>query len=358
MITIRQFVRLTTGGGRLRLKISNAFGDAPLTIEAVQVARATGSARSAINPKSSQIVRFGGRPSVTIPAGAEYWSDPVTIPMQALETVGVSMRVHGLGHLTTGHIASHATSYIATGDHVSDPALRDARPVEHWFALSSVAVDSPRGAGAIVALGDSITDGSHSTTDGNDRWPDRLAERLHADPHKRAVGILNLGIGGNRVLLDGVGPNALARFDRDVLAQPNVRTLIVLEGVNDLGSLTRDGPVTPTMHDELVERLTQAYAQIINRAHQHGLRVIGATILPFAGAISYRPNEQNEADRQSVNRWIRKAGHFDDVIDFDRALRDPSAPDHLRPEFDCGDHLHPSVAGYQAMGDAIPLELF
>jgi len=357
-VTVRQFIRLTKGGRELRLRFSNIFGMAPLTIDAVQVARSAGPASNAVDVKNGRLVRFEGLSSVTIPAGAEYWSDAVAMPTEALETVGVDMRVSGTGSLATGHIASHATSYIASGDHLADPVLSDARSVEHWFVLSGVVVDSHRGGSAVVALGDSITDGSHSTTNGNDRWPDRLAERLHANPRTRELSVLNLGIGGNRVLLDGVGPNALARFDRDVLAQPNARVLILLEGVNDLGTLTHDGPVPPAAHDVLVARLTQAYAQIIARAHQHGLRVIGATILPFAGAVSYRPDSQSEADRQKVNGWIRKAGHFDSVIDFDRAVRDPSAPDHLLPAFDCGDHLHPSVAGYRAMGDAIPLTLF
>jgi lysophospholipase L1-like esterase len=185
-----------------------------------------------------------------------------------------------------------------------------------------------------------------------------LAQRLQGSPEARNIGVSNQGIGGNHLLTDGLGPNALSRFDRDVLAPAGVRWVIVFEGVNDLGGLARNGEVTPAEHAALVQRVLAAYQQIVVRAHAHGLRVIGATVTPYVGSDYYHPGPLSEADRQAVNQWIRAAGHFDAVVDFDAVVRDPQQPDRLLPKFDCGDHLHPSPAGYRAMGDAIPLELF
>ncbi len=214
------------------------------------------------------------------------------------------------------------------------------------------------GAGTVVALGDSITDGHGATTNGNDRWTDVLAARLQALPVYRGVAVSNQGIGGNRLLADGLGPNALARFDRDVLAPAGVRWLIVCEGVNDLGGVARNGEVTPAEHAALVQRVLAAYQQLIFRAHVHGLRVVGATITPYVGSDYYHPGPLSEADRQAVNQWIRAAGHFDAVVDFDKVVGDPQHPDRLLPAYDSGDHLHPSPAGYLVMGEAVPLGLF
>ena len=229
--------------------------------------------------------------------------------------------------------------------------------MEHWYQVSGVdVVGDDKGAG-VVTLGDSITDGHGATTNGNDRWPDVLAARMQADRSTRSMGLLNEGIGGNRLLLDGLGPNALARFDRDVLAQTAVKAVIVLEGVNDLGTLTRDHDVSPEEHAALVSRIEGAYAQMIERGHAHGVRVIGATILPYGGSKYYHPGPESEADRQAINAWIRGAGHFDAVVDFDKLTRDPAHADHLSPAYDSGDGLHPGPAGYKAMGDAVPLKL-
>jgi lysophospholipase L1-like esterase len=214
------------------------------------------------------------------------------------------------------------------------------------------------GAASVVALGDSITDGHGATTNGNDRWTDVLAVRLQATTKTQSIGVSNQGIGGNHLLTDGLGPNALARFDRDVLAPAAVKWVIVFEGVNDLGGLERNGEVMPTAHAALVQSVIAAYQQIILRAHVHGLRVYGATITPYVGSTYYHPGQLSEADRQTVNQWIRAAGHFDAVIDFDAVIRDSEHPDRMLPAYDSGDHLHPSPAGYKAMGDAIPLNLF
>jgi lysophospholipase L1-like esterase len=230
--------------------------------------------------------------------------------------------------------------------------------VDHWYQLSEIDVLVSSGAASIVALGDSITDGHGATTNGNDRWTDVLAQRLQASPHTRSLGVSNQGIGGNHLLTDGLGPNALARFDRDVLAPAGVRWVILFEGVNDLGGLARNGEVTVAEHAALVKRVVSAYEQIVLRAHAHGLRVFGATLTPYVGSEYYHPGPLTEADRQAVNAWIRAAGHLDAVIDFDSVVRDPQHPDRLLPAYDSGDHLHPSPAGYRAMGEAVQLSLF
>ena len=356
-VTLRQVVRLSVGGDRIRLRLSNAFGTAPLRLFAVHVARALSPGSPRIDPATDRVVTFAGAGDTTIPAGADYLSDPIDLTGAPLSDLAVSIRYDTPPAQQTTHAASHATSWTLAGDYVAAPDLPGAKSFVHWLQISGVDVARASGA-AVVTLGDSITDGSWSTTDGNDRWPDILAARLQADPRTAHLGVLNVGIGGNRVLLDGRGPSTLARFDRDVLAQAGARYLVVLEGVNDLGTLTRDGPVSPEAHADLVTRITAAYAQIIARGHQHGLRVYGATILPFGQAKNYHPDAQNEADRQAVNAWIRAPGHFDGVIDFDAATRDLAAPDQLVPSYDSGDHLHPSPAGYRAMGQAIDLTLF
>jgi len=295
---------------------------------------------------------------VTIPAGAEYLSDTVPFPVAALSNLAISIHYDQPPTGETGHPGSRATSYVVHGDLVSAASLPDAKTVEHWYQVSGVDVVASPDGGAVVTLGDSITDGHGATTNGNDRWTDVLAARMQGDKSARMVGVLNEGIGGNRLLLDGLGPNALARFDRDVLAQTAVRAVVVLEGVNDLGTLTRDHDVSAEEHAALVAQIEGAYAQMIERAHAHGIRVVGATILPYGGSNYYHPGAESEADRQVINAWIRGAGHFDAVVDFDKVTRDPAHPDRLLPAYDSGDHLHPGPAGYKAMGEAIPLSLF
>jgi lysophospholipase L1-like esterase len=355
--TLRQVVRLSAGGNRIRLRLSNAFGTQPLVIDHVHVARALSPVTARIDPTSDKAVTFNGAASVTIPAGASYLSDPVAMTVAPLCVLAVSLHLPEAPDRQTGHPGSRSTSYLAHGSQSAAADLPDAQKVEHWYQLAGIEAETLAGAGAVVTLGDSITDGHGATTNGNDRWPDKLAERLQASPATRSLSVLNEGIGGNRLLLDGLGPNALARFDRDVLAQPGVRTVVLLEGVNDLGTLTRDAPVPPEGHAALVAKIIDAYRQIIERAHAAGVKVIGATILPYAGSAYYHPDAANEADRQAVNRWIREPGHFDAMVDFDRVTRDPAHPDGLRPDFDSGDHLHPSPAGYKAMADAVPLAL-
>lgn len=356
--TLRQIVHLSIGGSDLRVHFSNAFGTAPLRIEAADVALAESPASARIDTATDRALTFAGKPEVTIPAGAEYISDPVAFRAAPLANLAVSLYLKDPPARETAHPGSRATSYLVHGDQVTAADLPDAKTVEHWYFLSGVDVAAPPDAASVATLGDSITDGHASTTDGNNRWPDVLARRLQSNAATREIGVLNEGIGGNRVLLDGLGPNALARFNRDVIAQPGVRYFIILEGVNDLGMLTRDGKVPEAAHQAMVHRIIAAYSQMIERAHEHGIAAIGATITPYTGSKYYHPGSMSEADRQAINRWIRGQGHFDAVIDFDQILRDPAHPDRLLPAYDSGDHLHPSPDGYRAMGDAVPLALF
>lgn len=356
--TIRQIVRLSTGGTTLRVHLSNAFGADPLHFTSVHVARPLSPASTAIDPASDKPLTFGGSIEVTIPAGAEYISDPIDYPVPPLSNLAITFHLDAPPTRETGHPGSRSTSYYLHGDFVSAANLPDAKHIDHWYQLSGIDVLVPAGAASIVALGDSITDGHATTTNGDDRWTDVLAERLQASPATRTIGVLNQGIGGNHLLTDGLGPNVLARFDRDVVAQPGVRWLIVFEAVNDLGGFTRLGDVPPAEHAAFVARILAAWQQIIDRAHAHGIEVIGATITPFVGSDYYHPGPATEADRQTINTWILAPGHFDAVLDFDKVVRDPAHPDRMLPADDCGDHLHPSPAGYRAIGDSIPLTLF
>ncbi len=288
------------------------------------------------------------------PRRAEYVSDPIALPVPGLSDLAITFHLDTSPSRETSHPGSRATSWYVHGDAVAAPAFTSPGKVDHWFQLSAVDVQTAPTAATIVALGDSITDGHAAITNGNTRWPDALAAHLQHSPGMQSISVSNQGIGGNHLLTDGLGPNALARFDRDVLAPAGVRWVIVLEGVNDLGSLTRDAEVPPEKHAALVQKILGAYQQIIARAHAHQLRVYGATITPYVGSDYYHPGPLSEADRQAINAWIRTPGHFDAVIDFDQVIRDPAHPDHLLPAYDCGDHLHPSPAGYQAMGESIP----
>jgi lysophospholipase L1-like esterase len=355
--TLRQVVHLSLGGQTLRLHITNVFGTTPLHILSAHIAR-PGVSPGSIDVPTDRALFFSGRGDVWIPPGADYISDPVVFDAPALSTLAISLMYADAPSQQTSHPGARATSFYLKGDHVSDAALAGASEVEHWFQIEGVDVIAPPAATAVVALGDSITDGRGSTTNGNDRWTDAFARRLQSVRATAAVAVLNKGIGGGRILLDALGPSALARFDRDVLAPAGVSSVVLLEGVNDLEVMTRDQPVSPEVHAAMVANVIAGYQQIVTRAHAHGIKVFGATITPNMGGAYYHPDAQNEADRQAVNAWIRAPGHFDAVIDFDAAVRDPAAPSYLLPAFDTGDHLHPNPTGYQAMADAIPLALF
>ncbi len=354
--TLRQIVRLQGPATRLRIRFSNRFGTVPLRIDGATIARAGDAASPRIDIATLRPLRFGGAPAVIIPAGADYWSDPVELGAGAGADLAISLYMAQPPAQQTGHPGSRATSYLVHGNHSGDADLARAKTVDHWFQIAGIEAVAPK-ARAIVAFGDSITDGYGVKPNTNARWTDALQRRMRATPGMGAVAVLNAGIGGNRLLNDGSGPNALARFDHDVIGQQGVTHLIVLEGVNDLGTLTRDAPVVPEAHAALVARMIDAYRQMVARAHARGIKVIGATILPYAGSAYYHPDPQNEADRQAVNRWIRTPGNFDAVVDLDAAMRDPTDPKRLRKDYDSGDGLHPSVAGYAAMAEAVPLGL-
>ncbi len=356
--TVRQIVRMSIGGRSFRVRFSNAFGTGALRISGAHVAFAAGPGNPAIRPGSDRALTFAGRREVAIPPGADWWSDPVAMPVPALADIAISVRFADLPEQQTVHTGARTRSWIASGDALSDATFAGATPAERWFQIGGIAVDAAPRARAIVALGDSITDGYGVKPDSNTRWTDGLARRLAAGRATRDVGVLNHGIGGNCVLIECIGPNALARFDRDVLSQPGVRYLILLEGINDLGALTRERPATPDEHRAHVARIIAGYAQIVARARAKGIVAIGGTVMPYIGSDYYHPDAANEADRQAVNAWIRTPGNFDAVIDFDRTTHDPAQPDRLLPTYDSGDHLHPSATGYQAMADAVPLRLF
>jgi len=337
--TLRQIVHLSVGGERLRVRVSNTFGTAPLQLAAVHIATPKSPADSAVDPATDRALHFDGKTEVTIPAGAEYLSDPIAFHASAMSDLAITIRYTDAPAVQTSHPGSRSTSYLSHTAAVDTATIPDAKKFEHWFQISGVEVETAGSAAAVVTLGDSITDG-------------------HGAMKLRGLAVLNQGLGGNRVLLDGQGPNALARFDRDVLAQPGVKYVIVFEGVNDLGMSTKDGEITPAEHDALVARMTGALQQMIDRAHTAGLKIYGATITPYQGFTFYHPTAANEADRQKINAWIRTAGHFDAVLDFDTMVADPTNPARLLPKFDSGDHIHPNAAAYHVIANSIPLSLF
>ncbi|PVE60356.1 hypothetical protein DC429_07140 [Arthrobacter sp. TPD3018] len=351
-VTVRQTVHLSGGGTMVRVRLSNIAGTAPLRIDAAALGK--GAPASAIVTGNTPLT-FSGTRAVTIPAGAEVYSDPLPLATKAGDDLTISLSFPDVPATRTGHPGARATTFAARGDQTAAASLIDPQTVGGWWSLADVEVSGGSTTGTIVAIGDSITDGRGVRDDANTRWPDELARRLSANRATAGLSVVNAGIGGNRILLDGAGPNLLARFDRDVIARPNVRAAIVLEGVNDLGTLTRDRPVDAVTHRAMVTAITAAYRQIAARAHAHGIRLIGGTITPLVGNANYHAGPETEADRQAINRFIRTSGTFDAVVDFDAAVRDPAHPDRLLPPYDTGDHLHPNEAGYRAMAQAIPL---
>ena len=353
--SIRQIVHLSLGGSQVRVRLSNAYGTAPLLVDAASVARAVAPGRAAIDAATLQALTFDGRSAVTIPAGAEYYSDPVSLDAPAGADLAISLHFTGEPARQTSHSGARASSFLAAGNRTADADWPGAATVTRWFAIADVDVLAPRAAGALVAIGDSITDGYGVTTDGNDRWTDVLAARLRRD--NVPIGMVNAGIGGGRMLKDGLGPNLVSRFERDVLGRAGVTHALVLIGVNDLGNLHRNTPDLPADRRQLLADLRLAHRQLATRARARGVCLIGATVTPYVGSDYYHPEPANEADRQELNAWIRDAGVFDAVVDFDAALRDPAQPQRLAPQYDSGDHLHPSLAGYRAMADAVPFEM-
>ena len=351
--TYRSIVHTSVAGDTVRVQLTNEFGTAQLVVGDAHIAISSGS--GAIQPDTDHALTFNGRPSVTIPRGAMVFSDPVPMKLPALSNVALSVYVPEQAlDVATCHELALSTNFVTPGDTAAAASLSDAKPLDHWCFVKGIDVQAEKNGAAIVTLGDSITDGWHSTADANRRWPDVLAARLQAGKKTADLGVLNEAISGNRILHDEAGPNALARFDRDVLAQSGVKYLIILESINDIGTTAkpREPEDTAVTAQDLIFGLTQ----MATRAHEHGIKVFGATITPYGGAGYF--SEAGEHYRQTINDWIRTSGVFDGVIDFDKTTRDPSNPTAFLPAYDANDHLHPNDAGDKAMGDSIDLSLF
>ena len=346
--TLREVVHVSMGGETLRVRFSNLYGTSPLVIGAVEIARTLKGV--AIVPGTSKVVTFNGQPSVSIPPGALVVSDPTSFKLAALSDLTVSFFLPNPTGPVTEHQLGNSTSYHVTGNVVSSASLESPTTATSWYYLNGVDTLAAPDAAAVITIGDSITDGAKSTIDSNQRWPDELARRLQADPKFRNLAVLNEGISGNKILLDGAGPSALARFDRDVLAQSGAKYLLILEGINDIGRL-HDNPDAGLTAADLISALNQ----MVVRAHAHGIAVIGCTLTPYHGAHYY--TERGETIRKAVNEWIRTGGVLDGFVDLEAAVRDPNHPDTFLPSVDPGDHLHPNDSGYKAMGDAIDLKL-
>ncbi|MEO8120705.1 MAG: SGNH/GDSL hydrolase family protein [Rhodoferax sp.] len=351
--TIRQVARLSLGGQRIRIVLSNEYGSQPLRIGAAQVALAgNGSATVA---GTNRPITFGGNSSAVVPPGAPLVSDPVELAVAPLASVAISAFLPGESQASTFHWDARQTAYLVPGNQVAAPRLKTDNSIGARIFLSAIQVEAATPAGALVVIGDSTTDGNGATVDANTRWPDFLAARLAP----QNVAVLNAGISGARLLGDRMGVNALARFDRDVLSQPRVKTVVVLLGINDIswpGTAFDPHGIRPS-----ADALISGYRQLIARAHSRGVRVVGATLTPFEGALAGTPlDNYYQADkdrlRQQINAWIHDSGEFDTVIDFDALARDPAHPARLKPEFDSGDHLHPGDRGNQAMADAVDLD--
>jgi lysophospholipase L1-like esterase len=343
--TLRQIVRTTLRGKQLRMRFSNIFGDGSLTMQAVRLAASAGG--GAINTGAAKTVLFKGNGAVTIAKGESVVSDPFDYDLAPMSDIAISIFFGDVPAALTGHPGSRSTSYLQIGNAIDETTLPQSAKATRWYVITGIDVMADAPSAEVIALGDSITDGRGSTTDGNDRWTDNLARRLHANQQTAQVTVLNQGLGGNAILAGGLGPTALTRFDRDVLGQSAPRWLIIFEGVNDIGASK-----SPTLAADLIA----AYQQFIEKAHAHNIRVYGVPILPFGRSMYF--SAAHEAARQSVNEWIRTSGKFDAVIDMDAAVRDPAEPANLLAAYDTGDHLHPNVAGYQKMAEAADLDLF
>lgn len=350
--TVRMIARPTVSGSALRVALSNSFGFAPVRIDAAHIARHAGA--GAIAADGGRSLTFGGRPWVVLPPGAQIYSDPVQLEVAAQADLAVSLYLESDSGPVTAHPIGLRTAWLAPGNQVAAASLREATEFKSYLWLAGVEVLAARRAATIIAFGDSITDGFSTTPDADLSWPSILARRLGARRNQAPRAVINMGISGNRVLREGAGSSALARFDRDVLSRPGARWVILMEGINDIGFSAIQG--LPASEKATAEDIINGYRLLISRARMHGLSVYGGTLMPFEGVNTY--SEAGERMRQQVNQWIRDSGEFDAVIDFDAATRDPQAPTKLRAEFDSGDHIHPNDAGNQAMADAIDLKLF
>ncbi|HTR13263.1 MAG TPA: SGNH/GDSL hydrolase family protein [Roseiarcus sp.] len=353
--TLREVASISLGGKQVRLVLSNLYGTTPLPISAAHVALA--GADGAIQPGSDHAVTFDGQPGVLIPPGAEWISDPVAFQVDPLSKLAVSLYFSGVTPVTTSHWEGRDTAYISAGNTVGDETIKPSSTMTAKPILTGILVDAPADAKAVVTFGDSITDGDGSKVDQTHRWPDFLAKRIKDAGLPMTV--VNEGISGARVLTDRMGVNALARMDHDVIAQPRASTVILMMGINDIGwpQMVLD----PGAKEPTAKEITDGYHQLIERAHAHGLRILGATLTPFEDTFKGGPlegyyNEDKEKIRVAVNDWIRTSGEFDGVIDFDAIVRDPANPKHTKAEYNSGDNLHPNDAAYEAMAGSINLD--
>ncbi|MGH9605566.1 MAG: SGNH/GDSL hydrolase family protein [Terracidiphilus sp.] len=351
-VTLREIAHISAGGKQMRVRFTNEFGLDQLAIADAHVALSAGG--GAIKAGTDRALTFDGSASVSIPPGSAVYSDPVSLDAPALSDVAVSFYLPAqVMRAETYHSFADQDNYMVDGDEAGAETLTDPKTLASWYFFDGIDVENAGDGFSIVALGDSITDGAHSTRNGNDRWPDVLASRLQAEHGMEHVGVLNEGIGGNRVLNDVAGPSAVARIDRDVLAQDGAKYVIVLESINDIGRLKR---LTAPEDNVTAQDLEAGLKEIADAAHEHGMKIYGATLTPYGGANYY--SAKGEQVREAVNEWIRQSHTFDGVIDFDKITRDPQDPNRYNPLYDSGDHLHPNDAGYKAMGDGIDLALF
>jgi lysophospholipase L1-like esterase len=356
--TVRQIVRVSIGGGRVRIKLSNEFGSKPVLIGAASIGLA--GKGTEIVAGSLRSLTFGGAKKVTLLPGAPALSDPVELNVAPLSDLAINLYLPAATELATVHqVGLQNADVSAPGDFTASAEFPVVDRFTHRFFLSGVLVEPSAATRAIVTFGDSITDGTNSTVDANGRWPDVLARRLK--DAGTAIAVLNQGISGNRVLSDGAGVSGLARFERDVLSQPAVSHVVIMLGINDIGwpgtALEPNGIIRTA--DDIVA----GYKQMIERARIRSIKVIGATLTPFENALAGRSNQgyftlDKEVRRLAVNHWIRTSGAFDTFIDFDRVIADPSRSEAIAAPYDSGDHLHPNDAGYRAMGEAVDLKLF
>ena len=347
--TIRQIVRVSVGGEEVRLRFSNAFSKSPVEMKLAAIAQV--SEGGSIDVSSQKLLKFNKNESVKMTPGGEVFSDPFKFNLKPGSLVAITIHFGKTSPDVTGHPGSRTTSFILPGNNIASADFSGSVKTDHWYVIQSMDVKASKSSKAVAVLGNSITDGRGSGTNKQNRWPDILSARLLANEATKNIGVLNLGIGGNCVVRGGLGPTALERFDRDILSQNNVRWLIILEGINDIGSIKTDEQA-----DKIAKELIRAYDEMITKAHAKGILVYGTTILPFAKSFYDTPQRQKARD--AVNEWIRNSGKFDAVIDFDKIMRNPYDVITILPDMHDGDFLHPNEAGYRRMGENVDLELF
>lgn len=350
-VSLRQIMRVDAAGPALRVRISNLFGNEPLSLGAVSVALVDGVV---LNGASLRSLSFGGRRQIDVPAHAEIWSDPLEFAIPRQADIAVQMHVQAGPAVATVHPGSRIRSWAVEGNRVGLADWPEAVAQEGWWHLAAVDVRAAKPAPVLVATGDSITDGYGVPSGSYQRWTDMLSRRLAAE--KREASVVNTGIGGGRLLRDGLGPHLVSRFERDVLARSGATHAVVLIGVNDFGISHRGRPTTAESRATLLAELKAGFTDLARRARARGVCLIASTVMPYSGSGYYAPQAENEADRQALNAWLREPGRFDALLDFDALMRDPARPAYLRAEVD-NDGLHPSLAGYRVMAEAFPAEL-